>query len=225
MPLLTDDDFIQGPAREIDQAAIERFLSYCRIRKLPKKSIICRSGETCENLYYIVRGTVTVILEDEEGHEVIMAYLKDGDFIGEIGLFFHSSSCSAEVRAKTDCELAVVSHQKMTRLLENELFNERAEILQAISLQLSRRLLQTNRRITRLTHMDVAGRIARTILDMCKEPEAMSHPDGTQIHISRKDIGRLAGCTRETVGRVLRQMADDGMIEVNGMDIVVFHSR
>ena len=225
MPLITDDDYIKGVAREINPAAIERLLSYCKIRKITKKSIICRDDDACENVYYIIKGTVTVLLEDDEGHEVIMAYLTKGDFIGEIGLFFKTASCSAEVRAKTDCELAVIGHSALQRLFDTELANERADLMHAIGMQLSRRLLQTNRRVTRLTHMDVAGRIARTILDMCSEPEAMSHPEGTQIHISRKDIGRIAGCTRETVGRVLRQMANDGMIKVKGMDIVVFHSR
>jgi CRP/FNR family cyclic AMP-dependent transcriptional regulator len=71
----------------------------------------------------------------------------------------------------------------------------------------------------------VAGRIAKTLLDLCHEPTALSHPEGTQIHISRQEIGRLVSCSRETVGRVLKQMTIDGMIEVKGMDIVVYHSR
>ena len=73
--------------------------------------------------------------------------------------------------------------------------------------------------------MDAAGRIARTLLDMCQEPEALSHPEGTQIHISRQELARIVGCSREVVGRVLKQMARDGMIEVSGMNIVVYHSR
>ena len=73
--------------------------------------------------------------------------------------------------------------------------------------------------------MDVAGRIARTLLDLCQEPNALSHPEGTQIHISRQEIGRIVSCSRETVGRVLKQMTEDGMIAVKGMDIVVYHSR
>ena len=73
--------------------------------------------------------------------------------------------------------------------------------------------------------MDVAGRIARTLLDLCQEPSAMSHPEGTQIHISRTEIARIVNCSRETVGRVLKKMAEDGIVEVKGMDIVVYHSR
>ena len=73
--------------------------------------------------------------------------------------------------------------------------------------------------------MDVGNRIARTLLDMCDEPDAMSHPEGTQIRITRQELARIVGCSREVVGRVLKQMKEDGMIDVDGMNIVVFHSR
>ena len=225
MPLITEDDLIVGPAYHVDQAAMEHFLSFCQRRKITKNTIICREGELCNKLYYILKGTLIVTIADDEHRDVILAYLKNGDFIGELGLFYKTRSSSAQVRAKTSCELAEIEHARLFHLFKNELKEHRGDILQAIGMQLSKRLLHTNRRITRLAYMDVAGRIARTILDMCKEPGALSHPDGTQIHISRKDIGRIAGCTRETVGRVLKQMSDDGMIQVNGMDIVVFHSR
>ncbi len=225
MPLITDDDLIEGPAYDIDPTAMEHFLSFCKQRKISKNTIICREGDICDKLCYILKGTVIVTITDDEHREVILAYLKNGDFIGELGLFYKTRASSAQVRAKTSCELAEVDHAHLINLFGNELKEHRGDILQAIGMQLSKRLLHTNRRVTRLAYMDVAGRIARTILDMCNEPGALSHPDGTQIHISRKDIGRIAGCTRETVGRVLKQMADDGMIQVNGMDIVVFHSR
>jgi len=225
MPLITDDDLIEGPACDVDPATMDHFLTFCQRRKITKNTIICREGQLCNKLYYILKGTVTVTIGDDEHRDVILAYLKPGDFIGELGLFFKTRSSSAQVRAKTSCELAEIEHARLFSLFENELKEDRGDILQAIGMQLSKRLLHTSRRVTRLAYMDVAGRIARTILDMCNEPGALSHPDGTQIHISRKDIGRIAGCTRETVGRVLKQMADDGMIQVNGMDIVVFHSR
>ena len=94
-----------------------------------------------------------------------------------------------------------------------------------VGYQLSKRLLKTSDRVSLLTSMDVAGRIARTLLDLCHEPYAMTHPEGTQIHISRQEIGRIVSCSRETVGRVLKTMTEEGMIEVKGMDIVVYHSR
>ena len=226
MPIEINDE-LQAEACEIDQNAIERFLSFCTHYKLPKKSIVVRSGETADTLYYIVSGTVTVMMEDEEseGHEIILTYLNAGDFIGEMGLFYRTKNRNAYVRTKTECKLAKIKYTKLQALFGSELKEEQAEILKAVGLQLSQRLITTSRKVSQLAFMDVAGRIARTLLDMCNEPEAMSHPDGTQIHISRQEIGRIVGCSREMAGRVLKNMAEQKMIAVHGMDIVVYHRR
>jgi len=80
-------------------------------------------------------------------------------------------------------------------------------------------------KVGQLAFLDVSGRVARTLLEMCDTPEAMSHPDGTQIHISRQEIARNVGCSREMAGRVLRSLEEQGMIQAHGMDIVVLHPR
>ena len=73
--------------------------------------------------------------------------------------------------------------------------------------------------------MDVTSRVSRTLLDLCQEPDAMSHPQGTQIRISRQEISRIVGCSREMVGRVLKQLEEAGKISVKGKTIVVFGTR
>ena len=73
--------------------------------------------------------------------------------------------------------------------------------------------------------MDVTSRVARTLVDLCEEPDAMSHPQGTQIRISRQEISRIVGCSREMVGRVLKQLEEEGKISVAGKTIVIFQTR
>jgi CRP/FNR family cyclic AMP-dependent transcriptional regulator len=62
-------------------------------------------------------------------------------------------------------------------------------------------------------------------LDLCKEPDAMTHPDGMQIRITRQEIGRIVGCSREMAGRVLKNLEEQGLISVSGKTIVVFGTR
>lgn len=64
-----------------------------------------------ETLYYIVKGSVAVLIKDEEGKEMILSYLNQGDFIGELGLFEEGRERSAWVRAKTACEVAEISYK------------------------------------------------------------------------------------------------------------------
>jgi len=208
----------------IDPEAIERFLSCCDTRKIPKKGLISRAGAAADKLYYLKEGSATVIDSDEDGNEIILAYLNAGDFIGEMGLFYKTDQRTANIRARTPCVLAEVGYDELHALFENELKAEHAQILNAVGLQLSQRLLQTSRRVTRLAFMDVSGRIARTLTELCTEPDAKTHPDGMQLHISRQEIARIVGCKRETVGRVLKTMQSKGLVKAKGMDIVVHDS-
>ena len=208
-----------------DETAIERFLRCCHRRKFPNKTPIIRPGDLADTLYYVVEGSVTVSVEDEEGRELILAYLNPGNFIGEMGLYVEPERREVMVRTRTPCELAQISYGRMGQLFETELKEECPHILYAIGRQLTDRLLHTSRKVRRLAFMDVQGRVARTLMDLCREPDALTHPDGMQIKISRQEISRIVGCSREMAGRVLKGLEEEGMIDVAGKTIVVFGAR
>ena len=73
--------------------------------------------------------------------------------------------------------------------------------------------------------MDVAGRIAQTLMNLARQPEAMTHPDGMQIKITRQEIGQMVGCSRETVGRIIKMLEDQNLIYAHGKTIVVYGAR
>src|SRR5690625_2848716 len=98
-------------------------------------------------------------------------------------------------------------------------------VLQAIGGQMARRRRHTTREVGDLAFLDVTGRVARTLLDLCKQPDAMTHPDGMQIKITRQEIGRIVGCSREMVGRVLKTLEEQGLVSVKGKTMVVFGTR
>ncbi len=86
--------------------SIDRFLEHCHRRRYPTKSVIIYAGDAPDVLYYIVEGSVTVLIEDEDGHEIVLAYLNKGDFFGEMGLFGESSKRSAWVRTRSNANSA-----------------------------------------------------------------------------------------------------------------------
>jgi CRP/FNR family transcriptional regulator, cyclic AMP receptor protein len=199
---------------------VEEFLNRCHRRRYPSKSTIIYAGDRGESLYYIIDGSVTVLIEDDDGKEMIVAYLNKGDFFGEMGLFENQDSRSAWIRAKTPCEVGEISYEKF-----NELSQKHPEILYAIGTQLAKRLRETTRKVGDLAFLDVTGRVARTLLDLCKQPDAMTHPDGMQIKITRQEIGRIVGCSREMVGRVLKTLEEQGLLEAKGKTMVVYGTR
>jgi len=198
---------------------IEDFLAHCHRRRYPAKSTIIYAGDRCESLYFIMRGSVTVLIEDDEGREMIVAYLNDGDFFGEMGLFDQDTR-SAWVRTKTECEVAEISYSKF-----QELSRQHPEFLFALATQMACRLRNTTRKVGDLAFLDVTGRVARTLLDLCNEPDAMTHPEGMQIKITRQEIGRIVGCSREMVGRVLKTLEEQGLVSVKGKTMVVYGTR
>jgi len=105
------------------------------------------------------------------------------------------------------------------------LAEEDAGILFALAGQMATRLRNTSRKVSDLAFLDVTGRVARTLLDLCKQPDAMTHPNGMQIKITRQEIGRIVGCSREMVGRVLKSLEEQGLITARGKTMVVFGAR
>jgi CRP/FNR family transcriptional regulator, cyclic AMP receptor protein len=204
---------------------LERFLLECHRRKYPNKSPIIRPGDVATTLYYVVDGSLAVMSEDEEGRELILAYVNAGEFIGEMGIFMEPEKREVMVRARTPVELAEISYERLFQLFDGPLKDEATRILFMIGTQLTRRLLHTSRKVARLAFMDVTSRIASTLVDLCKEPDALTHPKGSQIKISRQEISRIVGCSREMVGRVLKQLEEDGKISASGKTIVVFGTR
>jgi CRP/FNR family cyclic AMP-dependent transcriptional regulator len=199
---------------------VEEFLSHCHRRRYPAKSTIIYAGDQGDTLYYIIKGSVTVVIEDDsDGKEMILAYLNPGDFVGEMGLFDQEHR-SAWIRTKTECEVGEISYGKFI-----ELSHKHPEFLFAISKQIAQRLRDTTRKVSDLAFLDVTGRVARTLLDLCKEPDAMTQPDGMQIKITRQEIGRIVGCSREMVGRVLKDLEERELVSVAGKTMVVFGTR
>ena len=214
---------------EQEPAFLKPFLSFCHRRRYPTKTDIIHPGDPADILYYLIEGSVTIIIEDDEGKKIILTYLNKGEFIGEMGLFTsHPStqpSRSVLVRTRSECMLAEISYSRLEQLFNTDLKPYTKEILYAMGAQLTQRLLHTSRKVGHLAFLDVTGRVAGTLLELCKQPDAMTHPDGMQIRITRQEIGRIVGCSREMAGRVLKNLEEQGLIHVKGKTIVVFGTR
>lgn len=195
-----------------------RSFSSCNRRRYPARSTLIHAGDACDTLYYIIKGSVTVLIEDDQGREIIVAYLNTGDFFGELGLFDQQDR-SAWVRTKTSAR----SPKSATPASAS--WSSASRIFCSRSAQLAKRLRDTTRKVGDLAFLDVTGRVARTLLDLCKQPDAMTHPDGMQIKITRQEIGRIVGCSREMVGRVLKTLEDQELISAHGKTMVIFGAR
>jgi CRP/FNR family cyclic AMP-dependent transcriptional regulator len=160
---------------------------------------------------------VRVLVEEQKDNkEMVITYLNAGEFFGEMGLF-EDGVRSAWIKAKTDCK---ISYSKF-----RELRNTNPEFMFALTKQITNRLKETAKKASSLAFLDVTGRVARALNDLCMQPDAMTHPDGMQIKITRQEISRIVVCSREMVGRVLKELEAQGLISVSGKTMVVFGTR
>ena len=182
--------------KPLSDPTTEWFIMHSHKRKYPAKSTIIHEGEKADTLYYVISG--------------------------ELGLFDESEDPrrTAYVRAKGPCEVAEISYKKFRQLIQVN-----PDILMRLSAQMARRLQSTSQKVNNLAFLDVAGRIAQTLLNLAHQPDALTHPDGMQIKITRQEIGQIVGCSRETVGRILKMLEDQGNISAHGKTIVVYGTR
>jgi len=210
------------PPRVVVQEAewLETFLGHSHRRQYAAKTTIIHHGDKPDTLYYIIDGSVSVVIEDDEGREIILAYLNVGEFFGEMGLFDEDSNRSAWVVARTQVELAEINYDQFKRLA-----HQAPEILFALTSQICTRLRKTSVKVRDLAFLDVTGRVAATLGDLAGQPDAITHPDGMQIRITRQEIARIVGCSREMVGRVLKELEERGLITARGKTMVIFGTR
>lgn len=200
---------------------VERFLDHCNIRKFRPRSVLVEAGEPSETFFFVIDGSLAISIKSEDNQDLILNYVNSGDFFGEMGLYKRVDKVRyATVQAKTECEVAEISYDDFHNLKA-----EFPDVLYHIGAQMAERLSQTTRKLHDLAFVDARGRITNALLDLCREPAALTHPDGMQLKVSRQELARIAGCSREVAGRMLKKLEKEGLVEVSGHTIVVRGER
>jgi len=196
---------------DLSEAELARFAEVTREREYPKNSVILFEDDPGDALYIVSAGQVKVVLIGEDGREVILSVLGDGDFFGEMALI-DDEPRSAHVIAMRDSQLLV---------LRRDDFQAQLVAQPKIGLKLLRVLVQRLRRadekIGGLVLLDVNGRVARLLLDMADEGGG---PKITR-RLTHHTIAQMIGSSRETVSRAMRELVERGLIEVSRREISI----
>lgn len=209
----------KGKTLVFEKPAVQAFIEMAHKRSFGPKQTIVQAGEPPQSLFLILTGSVSVLVEDEHGREMVLAYLNAGEFFGEMGLFPDQKVRTAVIRTRSASLVAEVSYNAFRA------FNrEHPDFMFEVAGQLAARLRDTSGRLRDLTFLDVAGRLARQLLELTRGPDAKPHAKGVIVRTSRQEIARLCGCSREMAGRVLKKLEDDGVVQTQGRNILVLHT-
>lgn len=186
-----------------------------RHRELAKNRVVIKDGEAPGNLYLLLSGTVCVRHPGRHGHELLLAYFYAGDFFGEMCLFPGVQSRSAMIKTASVCSVLEIPYREFVRLSA-----EHPELWLELAGQLAERLRSTNHRLAEMPVLHAADRVWQVILDMARHQRTTT--SGNKIlQITRKDLGKLAGCSREVAGLVLADFAKSGRLSLRGRAIIV----
>ncbi|MBK8073422.1 MAG: Crp/Fnr family transcriptional regulator [Ramlibacter sp.] len=174
-------------------------------RRYKRGEMIVEQGKKTNALFIVLTGRARVVTSDSRGREVILATMHPGDYIGEMSLIDNEPH-SATVRAEVQTDVLVLGRLEFARCLP-----ENTSMAYAVMRGLVQRLRQADRKIESLALMDVYGRVARALLEF-----AVPDRDGNLVireRISRQDIAKMVGASREMVSRVMKDLEERHFIE------------
>jgi CRP/FNR family transcriptional regulator, cyclic AMP receptor protein len=185
-------------------------------RRFKRGELIVEQGTKSNALFILLNGRARVLTADTRGREVILAVLQPGDYVGEMSLIDNEPH-SATVRAEVQTDMLVLGRSEFSRCLP-----ESSSLSYAILRGLVARLRNADRQIESLALLDVYGRVARTLLDMSEEEKGLKIIRGK---VSRQDMAKVVGASREMVSRVMKDLEDKGVIETLENGSVVIKER
>jgi CRP/FNR family cyclic AMP-dependent transcriptional regulator len=195
------------PETDLDQIS-----DLATVRSFPRNTVIISEGDNSDSMYVVLNGKVKVYLSDDEGKEIIINILKEGDYFGELALLDESPR-SASVMTLEDCKFAVLSKQAF-----DECLTSNPEIALQVIRGLSARLRYLTENVKSLALMDVYGRVARTLLEMAEDQ------NGVQVinqKLTQRDIASMVGASREMVSRILKDLSLGGYITIESKSITI----
>ena len=196
----------------LGEGELERLARVAGRRRVTRGAHVVSAGEDAESLLIQLTGRAKVTNFDEEGREIILAWLGPGEFFGEMGLV-DGSPRSASVVAVEPCELLTIGKIEFQRCMQ-----ENFQVAQKLMQILVRRLRAADRNIESLALLDVYGRVARLLLDMSEEENGKRL---VRRKLSKQDMARMIGSSREMVSKVMRDLEVGGYIISSGDTIII----
>lgn len=178
------------------------------LRTFQKDAIVASEGEQVNDFHFIISGNVQAFWRDEEGH-----MLKLG--IDEPGMHFPDQALTGEPTLVSHVVVSELRVASIRRADLMTLLERHPRVAAAMLMNVVARLRRLIKRSRMLTMEDVYGRIVKLILT--------GAADGAQVteRLTHAEIGHRVGATREMVGRVMRDLARGGYIEVQDGRITI----
>jgi CRP/FNR family transcriptional regulator, cyclic AMP receptor protein len=200
-----------GPLARLDENALRELAPHGAARSFPKNAVIINEGDQTDSLYILLSGRVKVFVGEEDGREVVLSTIREGNYFGELVL--DGGPRSASVMTLEPCRCFVIPLGDIQGLLDcNPLFAGH------LIHMLIGRVRSLVKKVGDLALKDVYGRFAKFIDENAVER------GGARVvpeRLTQYDIAARISGSREMVSRIVKDLTAGGYISVDAKQITV----
>ena len=195
---------------------IDALISYARIERYPAGREIFAKGSPGQCLMAVLRGRVKIGSLSADGKEAVFTIVNAGDIFGEMAIL-DGEERSADATAMTDCELLVLSRRDLLPVLES-----RADLCMVLLKVLCRRLRQTSEQVEDVLFRHLESRVAKAVVQLVERAGLRAlHSPSVELHVSQRELGSMAGGSRESVNKILQNWHRQGLIDISKGSIII----
>lgn len=172
------------------------------VRKYAKNTVLVTEGDESSHLYIIRKGTVSAYLNDDEGRQVNLNYMQEGEYFGELSLL-DGQPRSASIITLSECEIVL-----LPKACVHELMKQFPDFALLLITELTRRVRELTESVKDLALLDVYGRVSSALEKLSDDNKRIHNPK-----VTHQDIANMVGSSREMVSRIMKQLLIGGYIE------------
>lgn len=181
-------------------------------RSYPKNSVLINEGDQANAMYFIDSGRVRVYVSDDQGKELILNTMGEGEYFGELSLLDDENRSASVITVEKSSFSIIYKDDFTDAILKNP------SLALSLLKNLTGRVRQLTDNIKTLALEDVYGRIRKTLLSLAEDED-----DGETQRVTEKltqqDIANRIGSSREMVARILKDLQIGGYIEIEKKQI------
>src|SRR3954453_17623032 len=188
----------------VPEEDVRRLLSVARRRKFERGEVVFHEHDPADTLHLIVKGHFVVRAQTPLGDRAIFAVLGPGEMFGELSLL-------GEPEARRTASVVAIEGgetHSVHQLDFEGLPRTRPETTQVLIATLSGQAPRLSRHLLEALYVPADIRVLRRLCEV-----AEMFDDGV-VPLNQEDIASLAGTSRATVNRVLREEAERGTLEL-----------
>jgi CRP/FNR family cyclic AMP-dependent transcriptional regulator len=184
-----------------------RLLERARRRRFDAGEVVFHAGDPADTLHLIQSGRFAARVTTEFGDIATLNVLGPGDFFGELALLSPRAPRSATIVALEKGETLSVHELDFGRLRTER--PETADVLIAILAAQVRRL---STHLAEALYVPADTRVRRRLLEMT---EIYGEGEEVTVPLTQEELASLAGTSRATVNRVLREEEEFGTLRLS----------